>query len=234
MALQVGTVTALLAVAALGLPWWEAPIRSVHLDRLAEWRATELLGADLAGGLPATVLVALALGTLAVAGLGTLGRLGRRARGLHVTALLLSGGASTAAASAMLLTHGGSLPGPWLTAILGAVAVAGAAHGLRPRTAAHTAARTAARALPDTHARTSPHTARTSPDASPEQPATRRPAEAVVASRTPAEHPVQPMWSRRAAQPERPALRPLRTPTPTYSRTEAATPRVDDRQPCAA
>jgi hypothetical protein len=106
---QLGLGAVLVAVAALGLPWWSTPVTAVPLDELATWHATTLLGAQLVGGTPAVVLVLLA----AAAALF-------QVRGLpgHAAVLAAAGGA---AATAGITAPPG--PGPWITTVGGAVAV---------------------------------------------------------------------------------------------------------------
>ncbi|SDG68576.1 hypothetical protein SAMN05216377_11449 [Pseudonocardia oroxyli] len=113
--LQVGLGAVLVAVAALGLPWWSTPVSAVPLDELASWHASTLLGADLIGGVPALVLVLLAVAALAT---GLLAGAGRLPSGVHAAVLAAAGGAAVAAGASALPGAG-----PWLTAAGGALAV---------------------------------------------------------------------------------------------------------------
>ncbi|GAA4554190.1 hypothetical protein [Pseudonocardia xishanensis] len=129
--LQAGSVSAALAVAALGLPWWSTAVTAVPLDDIVDWHATTLLGVRLVGGVPSLVLVALAVcAALAV----------RLPAPLHAAAVAAAGGASVAAGAGVLAQQGALLPGPWLTTAAGSAAVLTSLTGSRRFVAAVAAA----------------------------------------------------------------------------------------------
>jgi len=119
---QIGVVAAVVAVAVLGLPWWESPVRTVPLDDLAAWHARTFLAA----GAPAAVLALLTGVAVLASAAGP-----RLPAAVPVVALAVAGAASLGIGLGVLVEHGSGALGPCVTAAFGLAALVSPLVGAR-------------------------------------------------------------------------------------------------------